>query len=135
VLILLHYAKRELETLLCVLLSFESGLLSCPQQGPDGRNFLHFFSVHRFSSATMPFFNIFKKCALSLPISYVLLTPYGISAPARVTTGVSRAFCSPRRCTGPGTAPPRSRGPASSRTRGCTGGRRSGRCAIFSLFQ
>ena len=68
-LILLHYAKRELETLLCVFL-FSTVSCSDPVSLTSGV-VPSLISVHRFSSATMPFFNIFKKCGvcfLSLPV-------------------------------------------------------------------
>lgn len=50
--VLIHFLKRELETLLYVAPSLHQRIPSVP-------------SVHRFSHATMPLRNIFKKCARS----------------------------------------------------------------------
>lgn len=51
-LVLAHFLKRELETVLWVLLRHPVAL---------NPNCTHGISVHRFSHATMPFRNIFKK--------------------------------------------------------------------------
>lgn len=66
--VIAHFVKRELETLLYAadyaIFLFVSTLT------------LSVYSVHRFSHATMPAFNIFKKCASSPSLTLTLLQTY-----------------------------------------------------------
>ena len=58
--VMAHFVKRELETLLFVSFGVQVALLT----------FLD--SVHRFSHSTMPFHNVFKKYATCVPLTSLI---------------------------------------------------------------
>jgi len=77
--IMIHFTKRELETLLCVDMTSLFRISHIPS-----------YSIHRFSHSTMHVYHIFKKCVI-VEASFPLLTSL---LAARFTTTYPRVFFS-----------------------------------------
>jgi hypothetical protein len=91
--VMAHFAKRELETMLYV-----GGPVSSSEScmGPLKRAVPSFFlfSVHRFSHATMPLRNIFKKYVLSLArLNWLIISCYFSSLHYHVLSGIFFHVC------------------------------------------